>query len=88
MKKNKILQWPIVILKDEVKLTKYIMGRLAQSVTNIKFGKEYKYIWDVNFGMNMNMNIFVCWVLVEYGYEYWKYLNILLKSSNLRIFLK
>ena len=36
----------------------------------------------------MNTNIFVCWVLVEYEYEYWEYSNIRLKSSNIRISLK
>ena len=40
----------------------------AQCVTNIEFSNqyEYEYIRDVNFGMNMNKNIFVCWPLVEY----------------------
>ena len=34
----------------------------AQCVTNIEFSNqyEYEYIRDVNFGMNMNKNIFVC----------------------------
>ena len=43
----------------------------AQCVTNIEFSNEYEYeyIWDVNLGTTMNMNIFFCWVLVEYQYK-------------------
>ena len=55
--------------------------RILNLVTNMN-----KNIFEiVTSRTNMNTNIFICWVLVEYEYEHWKYLNIQLKSSNIRI---
>ena len=55
-------------------------------MTNFEFSNEYEYeyIQDVNFGTNTN--IFACWDLVEYEYEYCNYLNIRIFDSNHQIF--
>ena len=45
---------------------------INQCVMSMEFciDNEYEYIRDLNLGTNMNMNTFVCWILVEFEKEY------------------
>ena len=69
-----------------VYISEVVPQACLQCVTNIEFTNEYEYIRDIKFLTDTSKNIFVLSVLVEY--KYWKYSNIRLKSSKIRIFLK